>query len=59
MALAKAEAPIKFTVEYKDEAGKITARWHYNLEKFKNGPILVEDLDLPVKEKKKKVAKEE
>ena len=52
MALSKPVEPqIKFTVEYKDRDGNITDRWHYDLNKFRNGPILVENLDLPPKEK--------
>ena len=56
--MAKAtDNPIKFIVEYRDESGKITDRWHYDYGKTKAGPILVENLDLPRKEKRKKVAK--
>ena len=52
MALSKPIEPqTKFTVEYKDGTGKVTDRWHYDLNKFRNGPILVENLDLPPKEK--------
>ena len=52
MALSKPIEPqTKFTVEYKDSTGKITDRWHYDLNKFRNGPVLVENLDLPPKEK--------
>ena len=59
MALSKQiEQPTKFIREYKDSTDKVTARWHYDLNKFRNGPILVENLDLPPKEKKNKVAKE-
>jgi hypothetical protein len=52
MALSKPIEPqTKFVREYKDSTDKVTARWHYNLNKFRNGPILVENLDLPPKEK--------
>jgi hypothetical protein len=52
MALIKpVEQPTKFVREYKDHTGKVTDRWHYDLTKFRNGPIMVENLDLPVKEK--------
>ena len=52
MALSKqVEQPLKFTREYKDSTGKVTERWHYDLTKFRNGPIVVENLDLPAKEK--------
>ena len=57
--MAKAtEAQSKFIVEYKDETGKLEARWHYDHEKNRFGPILVEEFNLPKKErtKKKKVA---
>lgn len=48
------EAPIKFIQEFKDEQGKVIARWHYDRDKFRNGPIMCENLDLPRKEKKTK-----
>lgn len=58
MALSKVvEAPVKFIVEYKDETGKITDRWHYDRNKFPFGPILVENLELPQKEKKSRKPK--
>jgi len=31
---------MKYTIEFKD------SRWHYNLNKYPNGPYLVEQLDL-------------
>ncbi len=48
------EAPRQFIQEFKDEQGKVIARWHYDRDKFRNGPILVENFDLPKKEKKSK-----
>lgn len=41
--------------EYNREAGtkKLLARWHYNVKKFANGPILVENFDNVDLEKKK------
>jgi hypothetical protein len=52
MALSKpVEQLTKSIREYKDSTGKVTERWHYDLNKFRNGPILVENLDLPPKEK--------
>jgi hypothetical protein len=52
MALSKPIEPqTKFVTEYKDSTGKVTDRWHYDLNKFRNGPILVENLDLPLKKK--------
>lgn len=53
MALVKQETPRKFIQEFKDEEGKVVARWHYDRDKFPNGPIMCENLDLPRKEKKK------
>ena len=59
MALSKQIEPqIKFIREYRDGTDKVTSRWHYDLNKFRNGPIWVENLDLPPKEKKKRVDKE-
>lgn len=48
----------KFVREYRDEVTKkVTARWHYDLTISKYGPILVENFDLPPKEKKKRSKK--
>lgn len=56
--MAKAtEAQSKFTVEYKDETGKLDSRWHYDYTKFTAGPILVEEFNLGRKEKKTKAKK--
>ena len=57
MAKTTLERRTKFVVEYKDDSGRITDRWHYDLEKFNRGPILVENCSLPPKQKKKRVAK--
>lgn len=52
--MAKAQdEPKKFVVEYK-ENGKVISKWHYDYEKFKRGPILVEEFNLPSKEKASK-----
>ena len=52
MALSKPIEPqTKFVREYKYGTDQVTARWHYDLNKFRNGPIMVENLDLPPKEK--------
>lgn len=52
MALNKPVDPqTKFIVEYKDDNGNVTDRWHYDLNKFRYGPIMTENLDLPKKEK--------
>lgn len=58
--MAKAIDPplTKFVVEYLDNEKRVESRWHYNYDKTKNGPILVEELILPGKEKKKKVGKD-
>lgn len=48
------EAPKKFIQEFKDDKGKVIARWHYDRDKFRNGPIFVENFDLPPKERKSK-----
>ena len=59
MALNKeTEKPRKFIREYKDSQGNVTDRWHYDLDKFRNGPILTENLELPQKEKKSRKDKE-
>jgi hypothetical protein len=46
--------PRKFVREFLDDSKKVVARWHYNLDKFPNGPIMTENLDLPSKERKSK-----
>ena len=52
MALSKPIEPqTKFVREYKDGTGQVTARWYYDLNKFRNGPIMVENLELSPKEK--------
>lgn len=59
MALSKPIEPqTKYVVEYKDGDGNVTDRWHYDLNKFRYGPIMTENLELPKKEKvaKKKKA---
>jgi hypothetical protein len=53
--MSKAEdKPKKFIQEHTNEQGKLISRWHYDLTKFRNGPILCENFDLPPKEKKSK-----
>lgn len=55
----------KFVIEYSTtdpgtRVKKVESRWHYDLKKFRNGPVLVEEFNLPPKEKepkKKKVGK--
>ena len=51
----KQETPSKIVVrEYYDDDKKLSSRWIYNYDVFKNGPISVEEFNLPRKEKKKK-----
>jgi len=57
MAKAIETSPIKFVVEYFNNEKQVECRWHYDYAKTKNGPVLVEELLLPGKEKKKKVGK--
>lgn len=45
------ETQRKFVVDYKDASGKVTDRWTYDLDKFRNGPIMTENFELPKKEK--------
>lgn len=49
--------PTKFVIEYFDDNKKLSSRWHYNKEIFANGPILVEEFNLPPPEKKKRSKK--
>jgi len=44
-----APPPRKFTRQYTDEDGSVTT-WHYNLDKFANGPFKVETTAPVVKE---------
>lgn len=57
MAKAIETPPTKFVVEYLNDEKQVESRWHYNYDKTRNGPVLVEELALPGKEKKKKVGK--
>jgi len=43
-----------FTYDFDTRTKKLDSRWHYDLKKFHNGPVLVEDFSAPEKEKKKK-----
>lgn len=61
--MALAESTGVFVREYYDynrdtDTKKLLSRWHYNIKKFANGPILVENFDTVDKEKKKKSSKE-
>jgi hypothetical protein len=62
--MAVTEQPSKFTHEYYDydsetKTKKLSSRWHYDLKKFPYGPTLVEEFNLPAKEKKKRTKKVE
>jgi hypothetical protein len=48
------EKPRKFVIEFMNDNKKVVSRWYYNLDKFPNGPIMTENLDLPPKERKSK-----
>lgn len=50
--MAKLELQTKFIREYYDENKKLQSRWHYDHNISTNGPYLVEEFDLPSKEKK-------
>ncbi len=48
----------KFVREYRDEVTKkLTSRWHYDLSITRHGPVLVEEFDLPPKQRKKRSKK--
>jgi len=50
--MAKTNTTSKYVIrEYYDENKKLESRWTYNYDVFKNGPILVEEFNLPKKEK--------
>ena len=53
------DPPVKYIIrEYYDDNKKLESRWTYNLEIFRNGPILVEEFNLPRKEKKSRKTKQ-
>ena len=58
MALSKQDKPTKFTVDYKDDEGRLESRWHYDLEITRAGPYFVENFNLPRKEKVAKKKKQ-
>ena len=43
---------LQYVHEFYDENKKLSSRWHYDLTKSKNGPIMVEHFNLPAKPKK-------
>ena len=48
------DKPTKFVVEYKDEQGNLASRWTYDLKKYPNGPISVEEFGPEFNKKTKK-----
>lgn len=48
------EKKIKFIQEFKDSDGNLESRWTYDLNKFKNGPILVENFGPEYDKQKRK-----
>jgi hypothetical protein len=50
--MAKLELQTKFIREYHDDDKKLESRWHFDLDITRNGPYLVEQFNLPRKEKK-------
>ena len=55
--MAKIETQTKFTRDYYDDDKKLDSRWHYDLSITKAGPVLVEQFNLPRKEKQQKTKK--
>lgn len=56
--MSKTDTPSKYVIrEYYDNDKKLESRWTYNYSITKHGPILVEEFNLPRKEKKKKEKK--
>jgi hypothetical protein len=43
-----------FTYDYETRTKKLSSRWHYDLKKFANGPVLVEEFDFAEEETKKR-----
>lgn len=60
--MAVTEQPTKFVREFFDydwetKTKKLSSRWHYDLKKFPNGPIMTEEFIFPEKEKRKRKSK--
>jgi 2-oxoglutarate dehydrogenase complex dehydrogenase (E1) component-like enzyme len=47
-----------FHYDYETRTKKLISRWHFDLKKFANGPVLVEEFDLNEKETKKRKKKD-
>ena len=43
---------LQYVHEFYDSDNKLSSRWHYDLTKYKNGPVMVEHFNLPAKQKK-------
>ena len=43
---------LQYTHEFYDINNKLSSRWHYDLSKYKNGPIMVEHFNLPTNQAK-------
>lgn len=52
--MAKVQKPTKFVIEYKGDDKKLSSRWTYDLSKNPNGPVLVEEFNIPKPEKRKR-----
>lgn len=56
--MTKTDIQSKYIIrEYYDDDKKLESRWTYNYDTFKNGPVLVEQFNLPRKEKKSRKPK--
>lgn len=47
-----------FQYDYETRTKKLVSRWHFDLKKNRNGPILVEEFDFEEKNTKKKKKKD-
>lgn len=48
------ELTTRYSIEYTDEKGKLESRWTYDHSVTTNGPVVVEQFQLPPKQKRKK-----
>lgn len=56
--MAKTDPNNRYVIrEYYDDSKKLDSRWYYDYEISRNGPVLVENFDLPKKEKKTRAKK--
>lgn len=47
-----------YQYDYETRTKKLISRWHYDLKKSPNGPVLVEEFDFNQKETKKRKKKD-